>query len=619
MQSLLLSNPIYQHSGETEKLGSIAQQASVNEDQELRRRLLDKSGEHHKQILAKEVSHLVDQFGGNVHLKTTPYVPHSQPLLEKAQQGASNVLSSALNAGKRAIDAATGAIQTVANSALDTANSALGTAQAVGHDAAEKVSTVAHDAAEKVTIAAQDAAYQASSLAGAVSQKTKELAYAASDKAHEIADNISHFTTLVGVLAEEENERARRMVSGDEARAAANAFRVSELIRDLGVSFYKQTPNLLYTTKVLEEIERRWRLNSSATELAERNAHREGKLVRNNLQSFMPRYQWVHSHISTLEEKERTRRLNDPAESYAIINALNLAFIIRELGLGFYRQEGTFSRTHAGYATTLLEENERRDRIRTDMLLHADDSHNLLQVLVSENIEKFNYSTRNAAKFANGMLKIKSKFLAHLNRYVNGAPNFLWKQGTIHEFATLLGNATMRVASQFSSLTKDFANSAAQRVKSAALDLHHFTSIMYIVALEEKERARRLSDPSEALAINNAWFQSQLIRDLSALYKPASIKPARYPIGLIEECEKRWRMSCITPNASHKLATIAIANNRAFEGAMKRAADRELAHADAISHSRLNPRAPAFVPQQSFEKVEPAYAPRMHAASGAQL
>lgn len=588
MQSLLLSNPIYQHSGETEKLGSIAQQASVNEDQELRRRLLDKSGEHHKQILAKEVSHLVDQFGGNVHLKTTPYVPHSQPLLEKAQQGASNVLSSALNAGKRAIDAATGAIQTVANSALDTANSALGTAQAVGHDAAEKVSTVAHDAAEKVTIAAQDAAYQASSLAGAVSQKTKELAYAASDKAHEIADNISHFTTLVGVLAEEENERARRMVSGDEARAAANAFRVSELIRDLGVSFYKQTPNLLYTTKVLEEIERRWRLNSSATELAERNAHREGKLVRNNLQSFMPRYQWVHSHISTLEEKERTRRLNDPAESYAIINALNLAFIIRELGLGFYRQEGTFSRTHAGYATTLLEENERRDRIRTDMLLHADDSHNLLQVLVSENIEKFNYSTRNAAKFAN-------------------------------EFATLLGNATMRVASQFSSLTKDFANSAAQRVKSAALDLHHFTSIMYIVALEEKERARRLSDPSEALAINNAWFQSQLIRDLSALYKPASIKPARYPIGLIEECEKRWRMSCITPNASHKLATIAIANNRAFEGAMKRAADRELAHADAISHSRLNPRAPAFVPQQSFEKVEPAYAPRMHAASGAQL
>jgi hypothetical protein len=48
----------------------------------------------------------------------------------------------------------------------------------------------------------------------------------------------------------------------------------------------------------------------------------------------MPRYQWVRSHINILEEKERTRRLNDPAEAYAIINALNLAFIIRELGLG---------------------------------------------------------------------------------------------------------------------------------------------------------------------------------------------------------------------------------------------------------------------------------------------
>jgi hypothetical protein len=52
----------------------------------------------------------------------------------------------------------------------------------------------------------------------------------------------------------------------------------------------------------------------------------------------------------------------------------------------------------------LLEENERRDRIRTDKLLHAGDAtHNLITDLVSDNIEKFNYSTRNAAKFANGI------------------------------------------------------------------------------------------------------------------------------------------------------------------------------------------------------------------------
>jgi hypothetical protein len=618
MESLVLSNPIYQHSGETEKSSAIAQQATVNEDQEQRRRQLDRTGEQHKVLLAKEVSHLVDQFGGNVHLKNTPYTPHKQPILQQAQQGASHVLSSALEAGKNLINsasaaagavagAAAGAVQTVANTALDTATSALGTATAVGHDAADKMGTVAHEAA-----------HQASNIAGAVSKKTKKFASVASDKAHEIADNISHFTTLVGVLAEEENERARRMVSGDEARAAANAFRVSELIRDLGDSFYKQTPNLLYTTKVLEEAERRWRLSSSASELAESNAHREGKLVRNNLQSFMPRYQWVRSHINTLEEKERTRRLNDPAEAYAIMNALNLSFIIRELGLAFYRQEGTFSLTHAGYATTLLEENERRERIRTDKFLHPADSHHLLMDVVSNNIEKLSYSTRNAAKFANAFLSIKSKFLAHLNRAVHGAPNFQWKHGIITEFATLLGNATMKVASQFSSMTKDFAGAAAERVKTVAVDIRNFTATMYVVALEEKERARRLSDPDEVSAINNAWFQSQLIRDLSALYKPTAW--ARYPLGLIEESERRWRMSSVTPSASHKISALVLANRQQFALATQRAADLESARADAIAHSRLNPRAPAFVPHQSLPaKPEPAPVQRTNIAAGAQL
>jgi len=446
---------------------------------------------------------------------------------------------------------------------------------------------VAHDAVEKAGVVAHDAAIQASNIAGAVSQKTKEIATVVSDKGHEIADNINHFTTLVGVLAEEENERARRLVSGDEARAAANAFRVSELIRDLGVAFYKQTPNLLYTTKVLEEAERRWRLNSSGSERAEINAHREGKLVKNSLQNFMPRYQWVRSHIAILEEKERTRRLMDPAEAYAIQNALALSFIIRDLGLGFFRQEGTFSRSHAGYATTLLEENERRDRIRTHNLLHSSDSHNLLTDVVANNLEKFSYNTRNAAKFAN-------------------------------EFAALLGNATMKVASQFSSLTKDFAGAAAERVKSAAADVKSFSQIMYIIALEEKERARRLSDTNEIYAIQNAWIQSQLIRDLSALYRPASY--SRYPLGLIEESERRWRMSNITPTASHKLSAIVLANAHKFQLAMQRAADAERIRNEAILHSRLNPRAPAFVPHTStFQKVEPPAPIIRNVASGAQL
>jgi len=297
---------------------------------------------------------------------------------------------------------------------------------------------------------------------------------------------------------------------------------------------------------------------------------------------------------------------------------LNVAFIIHELGLGFYRQEGTFSRTHAGYATTLLEENERRDRIRTYNLLHPIDSHSVLSEVVSHNIEKLSYSTRNAAKFANALLSVKSKFISLLNRYMDDAPNLLWMHGTINEFASLLGSATLKMASQFSSLTKDFASAATERVKTAAGDLKNFTTNMYILALEEKERARRLADPSEITAINNAWLQSQLIRDLSALYRP-STRVARFPLSLIEEQERRWRLASITPAASRKIAALVLVNASKFQLAGQRAWAAETARVEAISHSRLNPNAPAFVPHAALPaKVEPVQPVRM-VASGAQL
>jgi hypothetical protein len=176
----------------------------------------------------------------------------------------------------------------------------------------------------------------------------------------------------------------------------------------------------------------------------------------------------------------------------------------------------------------------------------------------------------------------------------------------------------MRVASQFSTLTKDFAGAAAERVKIVAGDIKNFSTIMYIVALEEKERARRLSDPDEITAINNAWFQSQLIRDLSSLYRASSF--ARYPLSLIEESERRWRMVSVTPSASRKVAAMVLVNQQKFELAVQRCAERERVHADSILHSRLNPRAPAFVPHQPLlAKVEPAPVVRMNVASGAQL
>lgn len=681
MQSVILSNPIYQHSGESEKNFALAQQASVNEDQEQRRRQLDSNGERKKIVVAREVAHMVDEFGGSVHLKATPFEEPKGTILTQATAAATGVVNSTLTTGlgllhsaQAAVSGAVGAVTNTAKGVVDTAShiahdaastathlvqdaattaqntatvakdaalnaaatattvakNTAATATHLAQDAASTATTVAkntaatathlaqdaaatatsvakntaatassainsaaatathlaQDAAATATHVAKDAAHQASDLAGAVSQKASELAEVAVSKTRDIADNISHFTTLVGVLAEEENERARRLVSGDEARSAANAFRISGLIRELGPEFYKQQPNLNYATKVLEEAERRWRLNSAHSSQAESNAHNLGKVVNNNLKSFMPRYEWVRLHISGIEEKERTRRMNDSNEIYAISNALNTSVLIKELGEGYYRQEGSFNRAHSSYATTLLEENERRNRIRTDRIIHADDSAHLLMDVVATNIEKFNYSTRNASKVAN-------------------------------EFANMLANATIRAANTFQSASKDLAKITAERVRVMASDLSNYTNILYLAALEEKERARRLSDPDEISAINNAWAQSGLIRDLSALYKPASV--SRYPLNIFEEQERRWRLSHLQGSSSRKLAAIVNANIVKFEAGAARSAAHWHAK-DTVSHSRLNPNAPAFVPHQALPaKAEPVPIIASYAAAGAQL
>lgn len=587
MESVLLSNPIYQHSGESQKDSVLAQQASINEDQEQRRRQLDSRGEKQKALLAKEVSHLVDEFGGTIKLKQTPYTVPKEPLLQQAQHATTSALNSALEAGKSLLSTASSIVSNATEKVSATTKEVADTAVHLGHDAAGYVQHVAQEAAHQASDISKKVVDSTSAAAGVVSDKTKELAEGAANKAYEIADNISHFTTLVSVLAEEENERARRLISGDEARAAANAFRVSELIRELDPCFYKQTPNLVYTTKVLEEAERRWRLNSSHASLAESNAHSVGKLVNNNLQSFMPRYQWVKSHISTLEEKERTRRLNDPDESYAIINAYALSEIIRELGLGFYRQIDSFDKLHASFATTLLEELERKNRIRLDKLSHySHDNATLLSDVVANNMERFNLTTRHAAQFAN-------------------------------EFANMVGSATKSIATNFSTLTQDFAKTAASRVKSVAGDIANYSTIMYVIALEERERARRLSDPDELTAINNAWIQSGLIRELEGLYRTKS--RAVFPLSLIEEQERRWRMASLKPTSSRQVADIVKPNLMKFELAANRMA--KLEHAlDTAAHSKLNPSAPAFVPHAAHAtKVEAPiqYAPPK--ASGAQF
>jgi len=643
-----LSNPIYQHSGETQKICPLAAQASINEDIEQRRRQLDSQGEARKIILAKEVSNMIDET--DIHLRTTPFPEAQESLTVKlsgAIEASKNILISAASATQHAADAAVQASSNAANAAVqassNVANAAIGAATSVGanalsaaegvaqttatkavqaehaaanaftraaayishmgHDAASAISSATKTAAGVITNTASNAAHKAADLtekavdttadlASAVGQKTRELAENAANKAHEVADNISHFTALVTLLAAEEKERARRLVE-DETFAIINAMKLSEQIRALGPAFYRQeTPNLLYGTKLLEEAERRWRLSSPYTALAANNAHTVGKLVADNVHTyhhFVPQRQLILGHIRSLEEKERTRRLIDSDETYAIMNALATRDIIRGLGWEFYRQDGAFDKFHKAYATTLLEEIERTYRIRTHKLLHTEDSAHLLMDVVATNITKFHVSTRQAAHLAN-------------------------------EFAGKLGKTALEAASVFSQKAKDFAQFSTQRMQNAAGDISSFASIMYVLAREEGERVRRLNDPDEIYAIQNAWAQSALIRGLEGFWRQS--QSARYPTAMLEELERRRRIAFDdkeTKKTAHLCAQIVSENLAKFEKAHDYSAEL-IRKREVAAHSRLNPNAPAFVPHSApAMKIEPPAPQPVYAASRATM
>jgi hypothetical protein len=640
-----MASLIYQHSGESEKISPIAMQASINEDIEQRRRQLDSKGEARRIIIAKEVSHMIDEQGSLVHLHPAPYVAKETILTstiestktilnsaaESAYDAGAAVANAAIGATKQAGDAVAQASATAAHKGAAVVTTATKDAAAtavraehavegafakaaifmshVGHDAASALSSAAKsfshaagEAAHKAADFTEKAIDTTANVAGAVGHKTLELAEGAAHKAHEVADNISHFTALMSVLAAEEKERARRLVE-DESVAIINAMRLSEQIRALGPAFYRQeTPNLLYGTTLLEEAERRWRLSSPYTALAATNAHNVGKLVSTNVhtfQHFVPQHQIILGHIHNLEEKERTRRLNDSNEVYAILNALATRDIIRGLGWEFYRQEGVFDKYHAAYATTLLEENERKYRIRTHQMLHSEDSAHLLMDVVSNNIQKFNWNTRQAAHFVN-------------------------------DFASKLGNVTLNAASAFGEKTKEFASSTVQKMQSVAGDLNNFASLMYVLALEERERARRLNDFDEIYAIQNAWKQSALIRELEGFWREGRTSRApRFQTAYLEEIERRWRLANDDRDSKKRaraIAAIVSANRSKFERAHEYAAELQRKR-EVASHSRLNPNARPFVPTATGAKFDPftikkaqeAPAAPRNLASGAQL
>jgi hypothetical protein len=308
--------------------------------------------------------------------------------------------------------------------------------------------------------------------------------------------------------------------------------------------------------------------------VAASNAHSEGRLVNKDIDAFrhhIPQPLLIRLHIRELEEKERTRRLNDSDEVYAMLNAFLVRDIMLNMGWPLYRQANSFDKCHRWYATTLLEENERRCRIRTHLLhLHQQQQQPAqLMDIVATNLNKFTFTTSQATHF-------------------------------FKDIASKLGAATAQVTSSFSEKTKEFARSTLGRVRAVAGDITHFSVLMYVLALEERERLRRINDADEVTAIVNAWNQSALIRDLEYLYRPNTTHLAIFPARYLEEQERRWRINQddtqIRANAQ-AVAKIVIANAGRFEHATR---------------SRLNPNAPAFVPHSTAygaDSVTPTFHP----------
>jgi uncharacterized protein YoxC len=284
---------------ETQKDDCIARQAGINEDIEQRRRLLDEEGEKQRIWVANKTAQLL-KFTP-CELKHVPYPVQAALCARRGTEVAKEVKPESAEHG------AVSVLYKASHFAGDTF-----------HLAADAVSTAGHKAAAL--------SHKAVEVAASVGEKTIEAANAVGDAVVEVAGAVGHVTAEVASTLEHKTAEARH-------KAADIAHAVGHKTADVAHAVSHKTADV---AALAAEI---------AHEARNRLVHLKDEVV----------YTTTRKYVRAQMESERRRRETDVDEQYAILNALRVSSLIKDLGCEFYRQHGQ----NFTYSFKLLEETER--------------------------------------------------------------------------------------------------------------------------------------------------------------------------------------------------------------------------------------------------------------------
>jgi len=279
------------------------------EEEERIRRIFDKDGEALRRLLAHEVAELV-----GAALRPSWFQQGSSyvfRLLGVAREAGSNILRSSQ------VENISAKLQIAGQKAYATSQGLAHKVEEVGHRAQEFPGEVKLKFQEKLA-AAQDVAHQKwEKVEDVAHQKWEKVGDAAHHGIEKANSGLEEVTHTVGDVAQQGIEKTQDIIHKLKHLSLNVIGKVNQVI-----SSYTYNTNLAFA--VLEE------------------------------------------------ENERAYRLNSDDEVYAILNAMAVASLFKELAPEFYKP--TFEPTR-GYSTRLLEEIERKRRIREGVWDHTPIDH----------------------------------------------------------------------------------------------------------------------------------------------------------------------------------------------------------------------------------------------------
>jgi len=217
------------------------------EEREKLRRLSDKAGEESRRSNSAKVADIIQQKNNSGMINEFVEAHSSKGIYEIGAQYASSLLSASSDATHAASE--------------------------IGHMVASKANAYAHQGAEMAQAVADNIGFSG-------------LVKSAFSKVSDLWEDLSDTLTWARIVEIEEIERERRMQSSSEARAVLNAQKVSSLIKELGLPFYRPSsePSSYYGTQLVEDMERTRRIWEDSTgKVAITNAQGVSEIVKDSV------------------------------------------------------------------------------------------------------------------------------------------------------------------------------------------------------------------------------------------------------------------------------------------------------------------------------------------------